>query len=100
MANEIRWDEPHNVEGDQHGETAVVGHGYWAIGPQDLAGELWSAELIQNNEAGDEITTGGVALGQVFPGREAAKAAAQAYEDANCLEYAQLHAECSHGDER
>lgn len=50
----IRWDEPHNDEGDRYGDTHIAGASYWEVGVN--ADGTWNALLIHpNNEDYDDI---------------------------------------------
>lgn len=94
----IHWDEPHNEEGDQNGDSNLVGHGYWSLGTNHGPDD-WGIELIAQDEHLEEAD-GGVHLGY-YPSAEAARAAAQEYEDAHGgRSYEQLHANCTHPNER
>jgi len=66
-------DEP----GDQNADTRLIPHGYWALGPNDITD--WTVELIETDEHGNEIPTGGIHLGH-YPSEGTAKTAAAAYE--------------------
>lgn len=66
--------------GDQEADSALVGRGYWAIGPNGTG--LWSVELVEQDLAGAEILTGGIRLLDCAI-EAAAKAAAQGYEQSH-----------------
>lgn len=65
--------------GDQNADSFLAARSYWAIGPAQAG--RWSCELIERDAQGDEVPTGGVYLGSHFTSEDAAKNAAQTYEE-------------------
>lgn len=84
MGRMLRWESAGTDEpGDQNADSirrAAQGctSAYYSLGPH-LAGK-WAVEIIQIRH-GEEMESAGEGLGQDFPSEDAAKAAAQAYED-------------------
>jgi hypothetical protein len=81
---QLKWETAGTDEpGDQNAwNTKRVANGIWSLGPAQ--GGNWSVELIEKDEYGAEITSGGINLGD-YPSETEAKAAAQHYENTGCV---------------
>jgi hypothetical protein len=77
---QLQWETAGTYDpGDQLARsTTRVAHGIWSLGPAQSGN--WSVKLIEIDIYGNEITSGGIDLGE-YPSENEAKAAAQHYEN-------------------